>query len=297
MNAQEIVSALNGRWLGEYGSARCPCHDDRNPSLSVGSNDEGHLIVHCHAGCDWRDVKDALAREGYIPEFGPTDCQRQPVRRSSKFSTVPSPEINERVKHAVALWGRASDAAGTQVQTYLRGRGIVISPPATIRYLAAAKHSPSGSVLPVMLACIGRWPNAQITGVHRTFLSDHGEGKASVAQNKMMLGSCTGGAVRLAPASEHLVITEGIETGLSVAQASGEAVWCGLSAGGIENLVLPDLPLAQQVTIAADNDDVGIKSANRAAEFWTVQGRQVCVAAPPERNMDFNDLLKGGYHD
>jgi hypothetical protein len=45
------------------GSARCPAHEDRNPSLSVSQGRTGAL-VHCHAGCDTADV---LAKLGLAP--------------------------------------------------------------------------------------------------------------------------------------------------------------------------------------------------------------------------------------
>lgn len=41
--------------------ARCPAHDDRSPSLSVGDRDDRTgVVVRCHAGCDVQAVVDAL---------------------------------------------------------------------------------------------------------------------------------------------------------------------------------------------------------------------------------------------
>ena len=45
----------DGKW-----QARCPGHDDRNPSLSVGIGDEGRVLLHCHGPCERGDVLAAL---------------------------------------------------------------------------------------------------------------------------------------------------------------------------------------------------------------------------------------------
>jgi hypothetical protein len=44
-----------GRW-----TARCPAHDDRAPSLSVGTGDDGRALVHCHAGCTAKAIVAVL---------------------------------------------------------------------------------------------------------------------------------------------------------------------------------------------------------------------------------------------
>jgi putative DNA primase/helicase len=47
--------------------ARCPAHDDHNPSLSLAERD-GLVLVKCHAGCDQDAVVSALRRKGLWPE-------------------------------------------------------------------------------------------------------------------------------------------------------------------------------------------------------------------------------------
>ena len=44
-----------GRWL-----ARCPAHDDRNPSLSIGTGHDGRVLLRCWAGCRTSDILAAL---------------------------------------------------------------------------------------------------------------------------------------------------------------------------------------------------------------------------------------------
>ena len=43
----------------EGGDWRCPAHDDESPSLSL-KNGDGKVILHCHVGCDPKDVVAAL---------------------------------------------------------------------------------------------------------------------------------------------------------------------------------------------------------------------------------------------
>lgn len=38
----------------------CPAHKDRRPSLSVSETEDGRVLLHCHAGCSFFDVRDAL---------------------------------------------------------------------------------------------------------------------------------------------------------------------------------------------------------------------------------------------
>jgi hypothetical protein len=64
-NAREITEALSGRLSGTSGMARCPAHDDHNPSLSITERD-GQLLVHCHAGCPQEAVWAALTRMGLV---------------------------------------------------------------------------------------------------------------------------------------------------------------------------------------------------------------------------------------
>lgn len=63
MTAESIAAALNARRSGSCWMAKCPAHDDRNPSLSIRETD-GKVLLHCHAGCAQRDVIAALKSVG-----------------------------------------------------------------------------------------------------------------------------------------------------------------------------------------------------------------------------------------
>ena len=51
----QVIDRGGGRWY-----ACCPAHDDTSPSLSIGTGNEGQLLLHCFAGCSAEQVLSAL---------------------------------------------------------------------------------------------------------------------------------------------------------------------------------------------------------------------------------------------
>src|SRR4029079_2269479 len=58
-DARTLTRVLGGKWCGHYGQCRCPCHDDKRPSLTIRDGDHA-LLFKCHAGCDSRAIADKL---------------------------------------------------------------------------------------------------------------------------------------------------------------------------------------------------------------------------------------------
>lgn len=106
-----------------------------------------------------------------------------------------------------------------------------------------------------------------------------------------MLGRAAGGAVRLAPAAETLMLGEGLETALAAMTATTLPAWAALSTSGLMTLALP--AIVQRVVILADNDanGAGERAACTAAARWLAEGRRVHFAMPPAGGTDFNDML------
>lgn len=280
-SAEGIAAALHGRRAGTGWVARCPAHTDREPSLSLCDTDGGRVLVHCHAGCSQGAVISALERLGLWSQTdaGPAEqTPRVPVRNNER----------ERTAGALKIWCASRPAAETPVQSYLGARGLRIALPYSIRFHCGLAH-PSGGRWPTMVALVTREPENQPVAIHRTYLTRDGRGKAPVQPCKMMLGPCRGGAVRLAPPSEPLMIGEGIETCLAAMQATGHAAWAALSTSGLRCLELPrDV---RDIILLADGDAPGEAAALAAADRWSRQGRRVRIARAPE-GTDFNDLLK-----
>ena len=289
MNARSLTAALGGKWLRSYGTACCPVHDDRRPSLKIVDGENGEPILHCFAGCNWRDVKAALRRDGLLLKRVDPESHREPLRKA-RAEPRNSDGAKNRITAARQIWQSSRLARGTLVETYLGIRGIRIPAPPTIRYHAGLRHGPTGMLLPAMVAAVTVWPSRDVVAVHRTFLKADGSGKAPVSEQKMMLGPCAGGAVRLTAASCELVLAEGVETALSILQATGKPAWATLGTSGLKAVRLP--PQVKTVIIAADSDQPGEKAAQEAARQLSAEGRVVRIARPP-LGLDFNDVLLG----
>jgi len=289
MNAREVTRAIRGHWHGSYGTARCPAHDDRRPSLSIADSRDGKLLVRCHAGCKQTRVIEALRSRGLWDDG---NHRRESFVRREMRPAVDAPPNRADTKcseGALRLWKASSAAFGTPVETYLRSRGLHHPLPACIRFHAGLKH-PKGGIWPAMVGLVTRGTDDAPLAIHRTFLARDGAGKAPVVPAKMMLGPCRGGAVRLGVPGDVLMVGEGIETCLAAMQATGHPAWAALSTSGLRALDLPEV--VRDVIVLADGDDPGEAAAREAALRWKREGRSVRIARPP-RGADFNDLLLG----
>jgi hypothetical protein len=289
MTAREIVAALGGKWHGHRGMTCCPAHDDRSPSLSL-SDGERALLVHCFAGCEPRDVLAALRARGLLDGPGSATDERRLEELARRRREQDGRERRRRERTARRIWDFAREARGTPVEHYLRVRGITLSPPPVLRYTRALRRL-DGSCAPAMVARVDNL-DGKLIGVHRTWLE-----RVSADQwhrrDRASLGPIGGGAARLAPAAETLMVGEGIETCLAAMQATAMPAWAALSTSGMVALMLP--PIVRTVIILADHDrsGAGERAARDAAARWRAEGRRVSIAMPPERGTDFADVLAG----
>jgi putative DNA primase/helicase len=285
MKAETIAKALGGRKAGGAWMARCPAHEDREPSLSIQDANDCKMLVRCHAGCDQAQVIAKLRSRGLWEENGHRRLTRPapPVAANNR----PDRDDGKRTEAALAIWQATTPAGNTLVESYLVSRGLSVAPPATLRFHAGLKH-PTGGIWPAMVALVTRGGDDKPLSIHRSFLARDGVGKAPVDPAKMILGPCRGGVVRLASPGDVLMVGEGIETCLAAMQATGQPAWAALSTSGLRTLDLPDA--VRNVIVLADGDEPGEAAAQDCAWRWKREGRRVRIARPP-RGADFNDLL------
>lgn len=65
----EFAEMLGAKKTSSGWQANCPAHDDSTASLSIAEGDDGRLLVHCHAGCEFHDIIEAT--ETYTPRTVP----------------------------------------------------------------------------------------------------------------------------------------------------------------------------------------------------------------------------------
>ena len=176
---------------------------------------------------------------------------------------------------------------------YLSNRcGCKVVTPPGFRFLRSYYHTEEKKNYPVMIAGLMRENN--FVGVHITFLSKDGTKKADILPNKKLLGISKGAYIRLyyPIGSDTLVITEGIETGMSaynILSKKYENLSC-FAAGSAYNMKELNIPPNfTRIIIAADNGEVGMKQAEEAKAVFEKQKFIVSITYPPEKFSDFND--------
>lgn len=284
--AKSLTVAGGGRWYGRYGTLACPvCQPGARPdqkALILSDGVKG-LLAHCKkVGCSYFDIAAALGiSSSSYTALDPAIIARREAQRVG--------EASKQARRARCLWSEAVPIHGSIAERYLRGRSITCALPATLRFHPGCWH-PTAQRFPAMVA---RVDGSDDFAVHRTYLLADGNGKANVHPQKAMLGTVKGGAVRLVNAPGPLVVSEGIETALSLACGllDGPAsVWAALSTSGMIGLNLPNDP--SQLIIASDGDKAGQMAAMTLADRATRDGWQVSILNPPHGG-DFNDLLRG----
>jgi hypothetical protein len=273
MNARTIVKSLHGMWVGSYGLVKCPCHDDRKPSLKIKDDKRKSDAIDlvCFAGCSWQDVKGELVRQGLIDSRRSSPMRRSSLPRAKAKATASTkqskPPLDEQAKQQIAfrLWDESVPLPDTLGWRYFTERrslhiGVLGDLSHALRW-----HDGIMAVVGLMTDPLTNKP----TGIHRTFLNSDGTNVIddSGKKKKLMLGPR--GVIRLSrdeDVTTGLGITEGIEDGLAVLLSGWSPIWCATCAGAIKSF--PVLPGIEALTVFADCDAVGMKAAQSCPDRW-----------------------------
>lgn len=289
---------------------------------------DGITLIRKHHGLDgvaaiqW--AKDWL---GISPYTGRPTKRREPGVDGARQATghrIERSDLRHRQASALALWRSAVPAPGTIVEAYLRGRGITLPPPATLRLLPLHQHLESGAVLPCMLQAVQAEDGRRFLTVNRLWFELPGRPvtangslamavrdilalgpdtptvKTHLSPPRKAYGPYKGGAVRLEPAGSTLAIGEGAETLLSVKQYRPDwTVWSAVALANIRNVWIP--PQVDELVIIRDGDlpdsrahAAADRIVDEVARMARDTGRALKVrAADPPTGFDFNDGLRG----
>jgi predicted protein tyrosine phosphatase len=102
-------------------TARCPAHEDRTASLSVGVGREGQALVHCFAGCSVADALGAIGLE--LADLYPRQPRDlSPMARAERRQAVQAGHV------LAAARVLAREARIVEVAAYLLETGAGLAP-------------------------------------------------------------------------------------------------------------------------------------------------------------------------
>jgi len=96
MNIPQILDQLEKvRKSGRGWTARCPAHEDKNNSLSIGQGDDGRILLKCFAGCTFEGI---CAAKGWKPSDLFAQSNGNQPRKSSPRIVAEYPYADETGK-------------------------------------------------------------------------------------------------------------------------------------------------------------------------------------------------------
>ena len=93
--AEDLISRLHPRRSGRGWIAKCPAHDDREPSLSINKGADHRVLIKCQAGCSTDDVLAALGityRDLFAAKFSQASSASQ-RRNQLRLATSQSADV------------------------------------------------------------------------------------------------------------------------------------------------------------------------------------------------------------
>lgn len=288
---------------GREWKACCPFHPDRSPSFTIYADDRR---AHCF-GCGWSgDVLDFVQQACRVKLLGAIEMLDSGALRELEQQRAPAKPKTDMRPVAQRIVNGSAPILGTPAEAYLRWRGITMDLPHTLRFarLAPPKINGNGLLaangpgpLPALIAIVTD-PAGALIGLQRTYLTEDGRKAATVPtatdpkpKVKYSLGNVIGGSIQLGPPAASMLVTEGLEDGLTLAQALGRSVWVAAGTSMMPQMTFADVTRA--IVIGADGDQAGDVAAAKAAAAFTALGLATRIMRPNPPYKDFNAELMG----
>jgi DNA primase len=277
----------------------CLFHRERTPSMRLNDAKGTYHCFGCGASGDIVRLVMETEGLGFIEALrwlGAADLPEVDPLARVRAAEENARERQLAIERARSVWASATPPEGTPAEVYARSRGIAGPLPASVRFAMtpAWYDDESGECGPDLPALVGAVTDDadNITGLQRIFLADGGRCKAKMRKPKRSLGRVRGGAMRLGPVADEIVLTEGPEDGLSIAQEMpGRSVWVALGTAMMPELLLPSS--VSSLVIAGQNDAPGRAAVQAAAVALAERGLAVRTVYPDPAFKDWNDQLRG----
>jgi len=283
----------------------CVCHGNTDtPALSV-INRGDDVDVYCHVGCDFKDIKDRFRVDGLLPGWQPEKKGGGKIKQSQPTQTKPdTPQKEEKPSF---IWKQADKDHSENIKKYFANRAINIDPLPPCFKWNTYYNKKTGETDHMIVCAASTLKDDTVYGVQRLFVDPETYTKAGKG---MMHGHCDGRGVWFDRKRDMTDIAtgEGIETVLSVIQATGKNGVAALSTSGLKGLIIPEE--TNTLYVCTDSDPVrekektsmpGQKAAYILAEKFETSrpGRKAYLVSPDDTcfsdnptKLDFNDLLK-----
>ncbi|QQV76513.1 toprim domain-containing protein [Sphingomonas aliaeris] len=288
----------------------CPFHSEKSPSFEVNDTKGTYHCWGCGVGGDamsflmkrdgmsFRDAYQALAGDAF-PLVSPEE--------QAKRKREDAEALSRRIAVAREIWDSSVPPEGTAAEVYARQRGITGPLPDSVRFVMTARYRNDetgeiGRDYPAMVCALQNADDV-VVGVQCVFLADGGKRKferlrpdGSTAKAKLSFGAIVGSAFRTrgmtAPIGDEIVVCEGPEDGLTLAQEFPDrSTWVACGTALMPQLQMP--ARIRRVVLAGDNNAAGRLAVETAITALGERGLAVRAMWPADGYKDWNDMLRG----
>jgi hypothetical protein len=274
----ERVRKVRGGWV-----ARCPAHEDRNPSLSL-TVKEGKVLIHCHAGCTFESICVAIGIK-----TSDLFLNNRPGPAPARPRTAAIPKANRSVR-SQKFGGTEEDVErmhrdlvkNSQVQMYINSRGISLSVAEKLRWGATKWRfrNDQGRWVEKLALAVPHYREGKLVGIK--FKTIDGTKLFSQLPGSSIEGLYALG--QLDPNAGDVLVLEGPEDAALAISHGFNAVAINAAHAGVPASDIAVLCQQARIFLIGDQDAAGQRAMDALQQRLPVD-RAIRILAP-----DFKDI-------
>ena len=281
--AENIVQRLHAKRNGAGWMAKCPAHEDRNPSLSINQASDGRVLLNCHAGCSLENILAAI--DSTKADLFPEPVRRRSSRRDKGVinpgcvirASSPAPSRTATPSPDFDWQRRVAAVDDKEVERLVKLRGYSPEFCWWLKENNLLGIVDSHFAFPVL-------SNGKITGAHVRHKTGWYYTPGARTQ-PLVIGELHSG--------DTVYVFESQWDAFAFMDVSGETSGIVITRGAKNGALVANLiPQGAKVFLWAQNDDPGEKWAESVCEH--VQNCVVKIARTPDQHDDLNDWTRAG---